>query len=293
MKHDNEYPKAILPHELAALHPQVYTLDTYEKMINELCEGLAAGSGEKEKPAPVPAQPAAPAPKQDGKIVYTDGKTEVLKYGLKTIAKQAYCDNTEIISVELPSSVTKIGFAAFLDCSSLSSITIPEGVTTIDDCAFNFCKRLKSLTLPESLTHLGKCLQECQSLSTIKLSSNITKILNGTFTNSGLRNITIPEGVTEIEDYAFSDCKSLTTVYIPKSMQKIGYSAFNCISESGNSYKDVTPLREVRYAGSKADWKKIDIAGGNEKLNGPVFRLEVDGPVFPRAKIRFNCKEEG
>lgn len=43
-----------------------------------------------------------------------------------------------------------------------------------------------------------------------------------------LINITIPEKVTNIGDYAFTDCKSLVSLVIPNSV-KIGYRAFeNC-----------------------------------------------------------------
>ena len=41
-----------------------------------------------------------------------------------------------------------------------------------------------------------------------------------------LKSIIIPEGVTEIEDYAFAKCKSLSRVTLPKSIGKIGDSAF-------------------------------------------------------------------
>ena len=40
----------------------------------------------------------------------------------------------------------------------------------------------------------------------------------------------IPEGVTEIDNEAFYDCESLTSVEIPSSVTEIGYDAF---SESG------------------------------------------------------------
>ena len=38
--------------------------------------------------------------------------------------------------IELPFSLTNIGYAAFFECSSLGDITIPAGVVSIGDGAF-------------------------------------------------------------------------------------------------------------------------------------------------------------
>ena len=39
-------------------------------------------------------------------------------------------------------------------------------------------------------------------------------------------DVTIPEGVTEIERWAFDGCTGLTSVTIPEGVTEIGYSAF-------------------------------------------------------------------
>ena len=41
LKHDHENPKSVLPRELYEKGPQIYTLDTYDKMIENLCAGLS------------------------------------------------------------------------------------------------------------------------------------------------------------------------------------------------------------------------------------------------------------
>lgn len=72
----------------------------------------------------------------DGKVVYKDGREEILKYGIPKIAEKAYYGNKDIVNVVLPNSVKIIGAYAFVGCSSLESITIPISVKKIERFAF-------------------------------------------------------------------------------------------------------------------------------------------------------------
>ena len=51
---------------------------------------------------------------------------------------------------------------------------------------------------------------------------------NGAFTATNITNITIPDSVTSIGNWAFSDCHSLTSITIPASVASIGFGAFWC-----------------------------------------------------------------
>ncbi len=61
---------------------------------------------------------------------------KISRYDVTTIGESSFCDNTDIISVTLPDTVTKIEQYAFAGCKSLKTITIPSSVKTIDDGAF-------------------------------------------------------------------------------------------------------------------------------------------------------------
>ena len=177
MKHENEYPKSILPHELTALHPQIYTLDTYDKMITELCDRRSA-----EKPATV-NKATTEASNCDGKIIYKDGREEIIPYGIEEIEEKAYFENKEIISVVLPGSVKRIGKGAFCACIELETIVMQDSVIEIQDHAFSECEKLKN----------------------VKLSKNIEIIPYCAFYNCfELKTIDIPSGVKIIKPYAFA-----------------------------------------------------------------------------------------
>ena len=64
-------------------------------------------------------------------------------------------------------------------------------------------------------------------------------------------NIVIPEGVTEIGNDAFYDCKLLESVTLPKSLAEIGSEAFlGCES-----------LKEVKFLGAMWQWNFINTKG--------------------------------
>ena len=82
--------------------------------------------------------------------------------------------------------------------------------------------------------------------------------MHGTITN-----ITIPDSVTFIGGYAFSDCTSWTSITIPNSVMSIGYGAFdNCSS-----------LTDVYYEGSQAEWLAIDIDSYNDYLKNATIHF--------------------
>lgn len=53
---------------------------------------------------------------------------------------------SNIVSITIPDSVTSIGAYAFNTCSSLTSITISDSVTSIGNYAFGNCSKLKEIT---------------------------------------------------------------------------------------------------------------------------------------------------
>ncbi len=68
----------------------------------------------------------------------------------------------------------------------------------------------------------------------------VTIIGNNAFSYcSGLKSITLPEGVTSIGEYAFGNCSGLTSITIPKSVTYIGEDAFSgCKQLVISCYKD-------------------------------------------------------
>lgn len=146
---------------------------------------------------------------------------------------------TDLISINIPSSVTNIGYAAFESCDSLISVNIPNSVTNIDDFAFWGCSSLPSITIPSSVTNIGlAAFYFCHSLSAITIPDGVKTIGNLAFAFcDSLESITIANSVTKIEANPFVGTKFYNNVsnwedsvlYIDNCLIKAKESILNCV----------------------------------------------------------------
>ena len=177
---------------------------------------------------------------------------------VKTIENWAFYRCYGLKTITIPNSVERILYGAFEDCSGLESITIPEGVTYLDNCVFEGCDALTSITIPQSVTSISYGLfRYCDNLTTISLPNTIVEVNVSAFEGCNkleynefdnalyLGNAENPYVVlikaksTDITDCeinsnckviagaAFNDCKGLTSITVPNSVENIGYGAFS------------------------------------------------------------------
>ena len=223
----------------------------------------------------------------DGKILYNKDKTTLITYPSATG------------NITIPNCVTSIGCYAFFYCSSLESVIIPDSVTYIDYGAFFGCSGLTSVTIPDSVTYIDyDAFNNCNNLTKFNVSTN-----NPNFSSSDDRkilynknkttliaypsatdNITIPNYVTSIGDYAFFGCSSLTSVTIPDGVTSIGdYVFYNCrnlasvtipdgVTSIGNyAFYNCRNLTSVNYKGSQEQWEQISIGWNNGSLTNATI----------------------
>ena len=147
-------------------------------------------------------------------------------------------------------AVTKIGFAAFENHTEIAQVIIPEGVTSIGSCAFEDCSSLTSVIIPESIVKIytrafNTSNSGNNSLKSVYFDGDIASWCNISFGEYAnplyfghnlyikedgkyelVTDLVIPDTVTEIKNYAFDGCKSLTSVSIGNGVSSIERDAF-------------------------------------------------------------------
>ncbi len=150
-------------------------------------------------------------------------------YTVIGIESSVFMNKTNLTSVSIPASMTRIGQQAFEGCTNLKTVSIPEanGVTDVGGDAFSGTKWLNDQ--PNGVVYVGKVAYLGKNVSgDISINDGAVSISDEAFLNcTGLASVTIPNSVTYIGSSAFKGCTNLTSITIPNGVTYIGGSAFS------------------------------------------------------------------
>lgn len=121
----------------------------------------------------------------------------ILSYGLESIGYSAFSNNESLTAINLPPTLTSIGIEVLSNCPQLSLLYIPGSIKMIPFRAFSGCSGLTEVFFDEGL----------ESIDT------------EAFAGSGIREIVLPKSLKALEQYAFANCKSLSsTINLPQNL---------------------------------------------------------------------------
>lgn len=151
-----------------------------------------------------------------------------IREGAYVIGSSAFRNCTALINVQLPSTVSTIGFGAFAGCQALTSVQIPAGVAAIRRETFANCMALSQVSLAEGLKYIGEgAFAGCGVLTQLSLPASVLTICERAFENAGLSGaLVLPERLRTVKNNAFAGCTDLTSVNVPASVRTMGDNVF-------------------------------------------------------------------
>ena len=242
------------------------------------------------------------------------------------------CDSD--FEITIGSEVKEIPERFIANCG-LSDIVFPEGITKMYAGALVNCKDLKTVTIPSTveefeITYLtsSAVVDGCENLETVYYNAESPKggYYNAIFSdcgnsademslifganvkstpatflnNCGVKSVVFPEGMTQILEYAISDCQKLETITIPSTvvdfadnlasdyvfsgcndLKTVNYNAKNVAGETGVTiFYDIQSDFEVRFG--------PEIETIPEKF---ISKCALSAIAFPEGvkTIRYDC----
>lgn len=193
-------------------------------------------------------------------ILVAGCKISVLPQWVKEIGDYAFAGCTNLTSITIPGSVVTIGESAFEDCRGLTSFIMQSVLQTIGNNALKNCSGITNVSIPDSVTSIGNYAFYGLGFTSVTVPGGVLSIGQNAFGGNNLTainvdtgntcyyshggvlfgaegvllscpsaksgNYDIPDGTTEIGDYAFYGCWQLTGITIINNVTSIGEYAF-------------------------------------------------------------------
>ena len=227
--------------------------------------------------------------------------------GLKKIKLGAF-DGTALETLVLPEGV-EILENAFKNCTELKSVSLPSTLTKIGNSygvpPFSGCHSLESIEIAEGnevYASDGNCIMRkadntlVLGLKASKIPSYTEHIGSHAFRDSGAESIALPEGVTSIGDYAFAHNDRLKEITLPQSLTSIDYYAFSWCTALGKiAIPDGVTELPYRLFFFCTELKEVALGAKTEKIGEDVFHMcgKLERITISESNAHFKSAADG
>lgn len=188
-----------------------------------------------------------------------------------TIFNKEFEGRTDLECIDVPSTVTSIGWSAFEDCKSLKTVTLHDGLKIIGQSAFKDCKSLTEIEIPATVDTIGEeafigcealtrvwikgarvierfAFRHLENIEQLVLPNNLEKIGARAFHGlNSLKSLNVKSLVT-LDGWALCYCKNLKEVSLPDNLQTLGLYAFRgCESLEKVNIKHVDTIEKYAF----------------------------------------------
>jgi len=232
-------------------------------------------------------------------------KTVEISEGITSISEYAFENCNGITEMIFPESVTTIGDYAFSGCSGIEKIDLHENIVSIGENTFAGCSGMKEFYVSKNLeTFSEKYLKGLTNLEKLYVDYDhptyytddfgaLFKRRNLTSTDTYITLVyyppcapygyySPPETMVVVGENAFKNSKNLKSVYVPKSLTKIGDSAFAGCN-----------ITDIYYSGTEDELGKINIGANNDVLNTAIKHTKHTHSLTETDNKPETCTENG
>ena len=195
-------------------------------------------------------------------------KLKKVEWNAKKIPGYAFSNCKKLETVKLGKKVRSIGERAF-NKTAIADIKLSKTIKYIGSGAFRGCRNLEKLTIPGSVKKVRRNLvSNTDNLQKVTLEDGVTQIDSYAFEKCGAKEIVIPQSVSRIKKNAFRNANYLESVVIPDSIRRIADETFyGC-----DNLKSVKFGKNVLAIGENVFTKCHSL--GNVTIPGTVHTIE-------------------
>lgn len=220
----------------------------------------------------------------------------ILPEGLTEIGDGAFSYAINLESVNIPSSLRKLGIYSFSNCIALktSPLILPEGLEKIPAACFLNCESLGEVSLPSTVRHIGEIAFYGAKINKINFKEGLQTMETAAFYATNLEEVVLPESCLEfIGSTHFALNHKLKKLHLPSRLTTIpvGFADNDIMLEEVNIPSTVKYIMDESFIGCNS-LKHLELPEGLNAITTDALKGmgSLEQITFP-ATLQYMGKE--